>query len=334
MSGISCRPVSRPPVSVILAVVDEASTIDAVLISLSAQDYEGPVEIIVADGGSRDGTLDILEAHSAAAELVILDNPDRRQSPGLNRAAEAASGEILIRADGHSVYATDYIRRSVDALGTTEQVAVGGPMNPVATSPFGEAVAAAMGSRMTMPAQFHHAERAMTVDTVYLGAFRREAFLSLGGFRSFPSGAAEDADFYARWRLSGRTVLVDPTIHSMYTPRERPAPLIRQYFRYGQGKAEMLWANGRFPSSRPLAPALLVLGLVVTAIVAIAARIWWPLLVLLLVWAGWLAVAAVRSGGRPPAVFGAAALMQLSYGTGLLWGLGRGPWPVRKALQT
>jgi glycosyltransferase involved in cell wall biosynthesis len=325
--------VSRPPVSVILAVVDEASTIDAVIDSLSGQDYDGSVEIVVADGGSRDGTLDILRARAQRGGLVVIDNPGRRQSPGLNRAAETASGEILIRADGHTVYAPDYVRRSVEALGTSEQIAVGGPMNPVGTTPFGEAVASAMGSRMTMPARFHHAESTATVDTVYLGAFRRDPFLSLDGFRSFPSGAAEDADFYARWRRSGRTVIVDPDIRSTYTPRGRPGPLIRQYFSYGQGKAEMLWANGRFPSARPLAPALLMVGLLALGIVWLVSGIGWPLLALLAAWVTWLGIAALRSPRRRVGVFAVSALMQLSYGTGLLWGLGRGPWPVRNALE-
>lgn len=324
---------SRPPVSVILAVVDEASTIDAVLDSLAAQDYEGSIEVVVADGGSRDGTLDRLRAR-AGTGLVLIDNPQRRQSPGLNLAAQAASCDVLIRADGHTVYANDYVRCSVDALGGSEQVAVGGPMRPRGTTPFGKAVAAAMGSRMTMPARFHHAERPMRVDTVYLGAFRRRPFLALGGFRSFPSGAAEDADFYARWRQSGGVVIVDPAIRSTYTPRNRLRPLIAQYFRYGQGKAEMLWANGRFPSARPLAPALLVLGISGATLVAVLAQIWWPLAVLLLAWLGWLGVAALRSGTRPLAVVAAAATMQLSYGIGLVWGLGRGPWPVRKALRS
>ena len=121
-------------------------------------------------------------------------------------------------------------------------------MNPVGTNPFGRVVAAAMNSRLTMgPARFHHADRREEVDTVYLGAFPREDFLQLGGFRAFPSGAAEDADFYHRWNRTGRTVVVDPVIHSEYTPRQDPKALWNQYLRYGLGKSEMLWvmASGR-----------------------------------------------------------------------------------------
>jgi glycosyltransferase involved in cell wall biosynthesis len=43
-------------VSVILPVLNEAEHIDGVLDDLLGQDYDGPLEVIVADGGSTDGT--------------------------------------------------------------------------------------------------------------------------------------------------------------------------------------------------------------------------------------------------------------------------------------
>ena len=50
-------PPERPSVSVILAVLDEAEFIDGVISDLLAQDYDGPMQVIVADGGSTDGTI-------------------------------------------------------------------------------------------------------------------------------------------------------------------------------------------------------------------------------------------------------------------------------------
>ena len=51
--------------------------------------------------------------------LIVLHNPERRQAHGLNLAAERASGEILVRADGHTAFAPDYVRASVAALEET-----------------------------------------------------------------------------------------------------------------------------------------------------------------------------------------------------------------------
>jgi succinoglycan biosynthesis protein ExoA len=326
--------VPLPTASIILAVLDEAEGIDRVLDALTTQSYGGSMEFVVADGGSVDGTRERLDDRARAdTRIVVIDNPGRRQSPGLNTAAQHASGEFLIRADGHTVYDSDYVHNSVAALLETGVVAVGGRMNPVSNDGFGAAVAGAMNSPMVLPAQFHHAEERQHVDTVYLGAFRRSDFLDVGGFRSFPSGTSEDADLYARWRARGRTVLVDPSIRSQYEPRSSVKSLWKQYFRYGKGKAEMLWVNRQFPSPRPLAPALLALGLVALTLIGAVTGIWWPLATLAAAWLVWLSIIGLRSSVSTVGVMTAGAIMHLSYGLGLMWGLIRGPGPVRRALD-
>jgi glycosyltransferase involved in cell wall biosynthesis len=315
-----------PSVSVILAVLDEADFIDEVLADLLGQDYQGPLEFIVADGGSTDGTLDKLSAWATKDDrLVVISNPERRQAYGLNQAATRANGEVLVRADGHTSFAPDYVRASVEVLEATGG-AVGGRMSPVGRSSFGRAVASAMHSPLTMgPGRFHHAVAREEVDTVYLGAFRREQFEDLGGFRPFPSGSSEDADFYFRWRRQGGKVYIDPSIVSAYTPRDRPADLWRQYFRYGMGKAEMLWRNGSFPSWRPLAPLGLVFGLILLAVVAVVTGSWVPLLVLAGIWLLLLVWVALKADEPAARVLLAAAIMHIAYGLGGLWGLVRGP---------
>lgn len=322
-----------PSVSVILPVYNESDTIRSVIGSLLGQDYSGDVEIIVADGGSTDGTREILqELAEAASQINIIENPARRQSAGLNAAARVAGGGLLVRADGHTTYAPDYIRRCVEALAFGAD-ATGGTINPVGVDGFGGAVAAAMRSPLAIgTARFHHATTRQEADTVYLGAFPAAKFAAIGGFRAFPSGAAEDADFYYRWRRAGMTVLVDPTIVSSYRPRDTAGSLWRQYFRYGQGKAELLWANGQFPSWRPLAPLILALGLVATTGFAILSGNFWPLAILASVWVGVLLVAAFTVDGSSPRVPLAAGIMHLAYGAGLMWGLLRGPGPVRRFL--
>jgi succinoglycan biosynthesis protein ExoA len=318
-------PPDRPTVSVILPVLDEADFIDDVISDLLGQDYDGPMEVIVADGGSTDGTAEKLEEWVARDErVVVIPNPERRQAYGLNLAAEKATGEILVRADGHTRFAADYVRASVNVLEETGG-AVGGRMYPVGRSPFGRAVAAAMKSPLTMgPGRFHHSVTREEVDTVYLGAMRREQFEAMGGFRPFPSGTSEDADFYFRWRREGGKVFVDPSIVSEYAPRDDPRALWRQYLRYGMGKAEMLWRNGTLPSWRPLAPLGLVVGLLLLTLVGLVTQVWFPLLVLTGLWLPLLIWVALRSHGPAPGVFSAAAIMHVGYGVGVLWGLVRG----------
>lgn len=315
--------------SVLLPVLDEEAHIDACLASLAAQDYDGATEIVVADGGSQDATRARLDAwHARLDRLVVIDNPDRVQALGVNRAARIASGDILVRADAHTTYAPDYVACSVAALESTDAVAVGGLLRPEGTTPFGCAVAAAMRSPLAVgPGRFHHARRRGPADTVYLGAFRAEDFAALGGLRALPSGVAEDADLYYRWRRTGHLVLLDPAIRSIYRPRQTVRALWGQHIRYGRGKAEMLWVNRRLPSWRPLAPAALVTGLAVSALAAAGGRPK-PLGLLAGAWSGALGTVAASSA-RSPAAAGrvcvATAVMQLAYGLGFLRALAAGP---------
>jgi hypothetical protein len=329
-----CRPprylsgVNLPPVCVILPVLDEYDVIDACLGSLRAQDYRGEMAVAVADGGSVDGTLDRLERWQRDwAALAVIDNPHRVQSKGLWLAALSTDAEILVRADAHTTYAADFVRCSVEALLESGAVAAGGPMRPMAEGGFGAAVAQAMTHPLGVgPAPFHSGRSRAYVDTVYLGAFRRSDFLDAGGMRTLPSRVAEEADLYQRWRRSGRSVLLDPTIRSTYTPRDTPGALWRQFYRYGMGKADMLIINGQFPSPRPLAPLALVAALAAgTALLPLSA---WPLFGVLAMWIGVLAI-AMRFR---PATIVASMLMHLSYGIGLIRGLLRRPSAVRAAV--
>jgi succinoglycan biosynthesis protein ExoA len=325
-----------PSVTIVMPVLDEAAILDECLRSVADQDYAGEWTLIVADGGSTDGTRAILESwRERRPDWRVVDNPQRRQSPGVNRAVAIAQGEIVVRMDAHTLYAPDYVTRSVAALLDGEAVAVGGPMLVRGVGRFGRAVAAAMSSPLTTgPARFHRDGASGEVDTVYLGAFRRADFIEIGGLRSFPSGAGEDADLYHRWRRAGRRIVLDPRIRSEYRPRSTVGSLFRQHVRYGGAKAELLWVNAAWPSWRPLAPALLVVGLVGSGLLALVGGPAWPLAAVAGTWAVVLLAAAVRHPRLLPALLVAGAVMHLGYGLGLWWGLLRGPWRVRRALAS
>ncbi|MDX1448389.1 MAG: glycosyltransferase family 2 protein [Acidimicrobiia bacterium] len=315
----------HPSVAVVLPTFNEEAFIDSCLGSLAAQDYPGPVEVLVADGRSTDATRKLVERWSDRMNVRVVDNPQRVQSEGLWLAALATNAEILVRADAHTTYASDYVRRSVEVLDETNAAAVGGQMVPAAPSAFGRSVARVMRTPLGVgPAAFHHDGPRQEVDTVYLGAFRRQTFLDLGGMRTFPSRVAEDADFYWRMRRAGGRVVLDPTIRSVYRPRETWRRLARQFMNYGRGKADMLFVNGVWPSWRPLAPLLLVLGIVFGLLLG-AGGVWWPLLALV---GAWLLVLAIAARGRPLDLV-VAGTMHLAYGFGLLAGLFRSPARVR-----
>jgi cellulose synthase/poly-beta-1,6-N-acetylglucosamine synthase-like glycosyltransferase len=320
-----------PDVTVLLPLLNEVESIDLCLESLAAQDYPGPIEILIAEGGSTDGTRERLSEWVAKLpRLRVIDNPRRLQSHGLNLLAEQATGEIVIRADGHTTYAPDYVRRSVETLQRTGAVVVGGLMKPTGSDRFTRAVAAAMTSPWAIgTAKFRHATREMETEAVYLGAMRRSDFLTIGGIRTFPTGVAEDADFFFRLSKAGARVVLDPLIVSRYQPRTELGSLFRQFRRYGQGKAEMFWANGEFPSWRPLAPLALVMTLAAASVISLIGGTLLPLGVLVGAWLIGSLLVFLPHGPLTPVVAVMAAVMQVAYGLGLAWGLLRGPGPVR-----
>jgi glycosyltransferase involved in cell wall biosynthesis len=120
-----------PPntVSVIVPCYNEVKNIESFLESFLLQDLNGiDCEIIVAEGISQDGTRQVLEkCREKLPKLVIVDNPNRIVSTGLNAAIRKAGGEVIIRMDVHTEYASNYIRRCVSELERTSADNVGGP---------------------------------------------------------------------------------------------------------------------------------------------------------------------------------------------------------------
>ena len=312
-----------------MPVLNEAAGLGEVMESLRDQDYQGEWEIVAVDGGSADNTVATLVSWKEELEgLVVIPSADgpRNLTESLNLAAQQATGEIAVRADAHTVYESDYLRRNVEALAETGADLVGGLMRPEGSDPFGRAVASVMASPWVVgPAPYRGARRRRRADTVYLGAIQRRHLLELG-FRRFPSGVAEDADLAYRIRKKGGTVVLDPAIRSRYRPRSTPTKLWRQFYRYGKGKAEMLYANRELPSLRPLAPLGLMVILAASTLTGPTLGWWWPLA---LAPGGWIAYLAVVTGARPRPWL-AAAIVQLSNGLGILIGLISGPARVRR----
>ncbi|MXZ07650.1 MAG: glycosyltransferase family 2 protein [Acidimicrobiia bacterium] len=268
-----------PFVSVVMAVRDEAAYIEATLRAIFDQDYAGDLEVVVADGGSTDGTLDILEEWaSKERRLTVINNPEGVVGAGLNRAIEMSTGEVLVRCDGHAELPLDYVGRAVRTLRQTGVANVGGRQLPVGNSPVQKAIAAAMGYQMVVGnARFRRSKRAGPADTVYLGVFEREALDRVGGF---DPGLVRNQDYELNHRLrkAGEVVWFDPGLSVNYRPRSGLRALWRQYLDYGRWKRKMLAGNPGALAIRQLAAPALTLGLAGSIIGGLAGRAgWWIL---------------------------------------------------------
>lgn len=312
-----------PTVTVVLPTYQEREHIRDCLDTLLAQDYPGPLEVIVVDGGSTDGTREVVASEPG---VRLVDNPRVTAAAALNVGLAEMSGEILVRADAHSVYAPDYVRRNVEVLQETGAACVGGPMRPVGTTVFGRAVAAVTQSPFGVgPGRFHYEDRRTTVETVYLGCWRRSTLLDVDGWdETGLQWAAEDQELAYRIRRRGGQIVLDGSIRSFYFPRESVRSLARQYRNYGLAKASTLAKHGTLPYWRPVAPAGLVLAAVAGAV---AGRRRWQRVAVPVLHAVACAAVGLRLGGdrgvAPHRAFSVIELCHWSYGVGFWTGIAR-----------
>jgi succinoglycan biosynthesis protein ExoA len=315
---------SLPPVSVVMPAFQESRHIEEALRSLVQQDYPRIAEILVIDGGSTDGTREIVMAIGGKVRLI--DNPRRYVACAMNIGVRESRCEIIVRTDAHSHYEPDYVRRSVEALLSTNAAVVGGNMSPVGETKFGEAVALVTTSPLGIgPGKFHYSIRPQEVDTVYLGCFRKSTVEGVGGYDEINfARAGEDQELNFRIRRNGGKIWLDPNIRSTYRPRNTPGALFRQYHNYGLCKAGTWKKHGRLPHLRPLIPSVMVIG-VSTALLtsfltqrySLATTVLVTHLLVYVLASGWIARRRRRLYTR---VFGAIAVCHWSYGIGFIRG--------------
>ncbi len=322
-----------PKVSVIIPCYNEEATIGDTLSAIHGQTYpRAEMEVVVSDSMSTDQTRAVIEgfqrAHPEMAARVV-ENSARVIPAALNRAIEAARGEIIIRMDAHSKPYPDYVENCVRALEEGRGDNVGGvwEIRPGASGWVAEGIAAAAAHPFGAgDAAYRLKPEAGAVDTVPFGAFRKSLIDEVGAFdESLLSN--EDYEFNVRVRRAGKVVWLDPRIRSVYFARATFGALARQYWRYGYWKARML---RRYPDTlrlRQFLPPVFVASM----IFLLALSFWYPARALLaaecsayflLLFAAGIQQAAKR--GQPALALGfpiAVGTIHFSWGGALLWSL-------------
>ena len=262
-------PVER--ISVIAPMLNEGAHVEQFAVDLAAQDFAGELEILVADGGSADGSPELLEqaAHRAGLNLTVLENPARWASAGLNVCLRRASGDLIVRLDCHTRYPPDYLRRCAVAAEETGAWSVGGVFEAVGRTPMERAVACAYASPFGGVAWSRHLGDAkrVEVDLVYYGAFRPQVFERVGLYDE-AIAVTELEDFSLRVRQAGGRVVFDPSIRLFYTPRGSFRRLFVQYYRYGLWKVAVMRKHAQPLSGRSLVPFAFVASLACLGVAA------------------------------------------------------------------
>ena len=260
-----------PVVSVILPILNEELYLRDAVHSILSQDYQGTFEVVLAVGPSKDRTQEIAdELHVHDPRVIVVANPTGRTAAGLNAALAASHGSVIVRVDGHAQIPANYISIAVDLLATTGAVNVGGMMAAQGVSTFEKAVAGAMRSPLGVGAsRFHTGGEAGEVDTVYLGVFKKDALVAIGGFDERFT-RAQDWELNFRLRANGGTIYFDPRLEVTYRPRSSVAALAKQYFEYGRWRRVVSRRHKGTINYRYLAPPVAVAGFMASLLLGAA----------------------------------------------------------------
>ena len=258
----------EPTVSVIIPVRNEHRCVGALLKALVDQDCPSIVEVLVVDGLSDDGTREIIaEQCKMDSRFRLIDNPRRVVTHALNIGLAHATGDVIIRMDAHAEYAPDYLSKCLEVLAETGAGNVGGPAIPGSDgSLIGDVILAVHESPFGIgAAKFRQAGAEGWVDTVWPGAYRREALEAAGMHYVEELTRSEDIELNSRLRKAGWGIYLSPKIEAKYYPRKSIGALCRQNYGNGAAVIHTLKAGLGGVSVRHLIPFAFVLSLLLSA---------------------------------------------------------------------
>ncbi|MBI4301870.1 MAG: glycosyltransferase [Chloroflexi bacterium] len=217
-------------------VLNEEASIGALLDSILAQE-RSLQEVVIVDGGSRDGTVAIIQSYARNMPLRLLVEPGCNIARGRNLAIAAAQGDIIAVTDGGVRLSPQWLAHLVSALeeaATTSGVASGFFL-PDTRTPFERAMAAATLPSLAEidPHTFLPSSRSL--------AFHKEAWQRVGGYPEWLD-YCEDLIFDFRLRQAGFSFTFVPSAIAYFRPRSSLTAFFKQYYHYarGDGKAD-LW---------------------------------------------------------------------------------------------
>ncbi|MGV9453597.1 bifunctional polysaccharide deacetylase/glycosyltransferase family 2 protein [Streptomyces sp. NPDC003635] len=301
----SWGPTVTAPVSVIVPAYNEKECIANTLESLAKSTH--PIEIIVVDDGSTDGTSEI--ARGAAHELGMTNvRVIRQENAGkpaaLNNGVRSASHDIVVMMDGDTVFEPDTVRQLVQPFADPQVGAVAGN--------------AKVGNRDTIIGAWQHIEyvmgfnldrrmydllRCMPTIPGAIGAFRREAVLEVGGMSE--DTLAEDTDITIAMHRAGWRVVYQEHARAWTEAPGSLKQLWSQRYRWSYGTMQALWKHRKSLTDKGPSGRFGRVGMPLVVVFQIVTPVFAPLIDVFTVYSmifvdfraallAWLAVLAVQ----------------------------------------
>jgi len=252
-------------VTIITPCRNEINFIESFLDNISKQDlYNIDLELIVADGLSDDGTVELLRGKIYKKfKLIVIDNPERTTPCALNYCIRASSNDIIIRMDVHTEYSLDYISQCITVLNGTGADNVGGAWHAKGRGYLQTSIALAFQSPFSSGGAGSHSLRYEgEVDSVYLGCWKKSTLERIGFFDE-ELVRNQDDELNLRIKRLGGKIWQSPLIKSWYYPRASLSALFKQYMQYGYWKVRVIQKHKLPASFRHIVPGLFVSCLII-----------------------------------------------------------------------
>ncbi|MBM7442812.1 glycosyltransferase [Streptomyces sp. HB132] len=229
------------PVSVLVPAYNERECIEATVRSLVASDY--PIEVVVIDDGSTDGTADLVEAMWIPNVRVVRQR-NAGKPAALNNGIRKARYDIVVMMDGDTVFEPSTVRELVQPFADPRVGAVAGN--------------AKVGNRDSLIGAWQHIEYVMGFNLdrrMYdllgcmptipgaVGAFRREALDRVGGMSE--DTLAEDTDITMALHRDGWRVVYAENARAWTEAPESVQQLWSQRYRWSYGTMQAIWKHRR-----------------------------------------------------------------------------------------
>lgn len=247
--------------SVIIPTKNEKNHIENFIESILKQDTEKiAIVYIFIDGGSKDGTIEIIESYLEKHDnFVLINNPKGHTPVSLNIGIRATNSDYIMRLDAHSIYPENYISILYEQMKKDEYQNIGGRIITKGEKFFGKMHEVILESRFGVGnSAFRTSNKSGIVDTVPFGIYKRET-LDRIGYYDERLLRNQDLELNSRLRDSGYKIYLDSKLVITYFCKNKLLDILKQAYMNGFWNIILAKINVSALSIRHFIPLIFVL---------------------------------------------------------------------------
>lgn len=320
-------------VTVVIALKNESKYINGCLESLLNQTYnEKRYEILIYDGGSDDGTKEILDTiNNKNPQIKVYNNPKGMAAAGWNSGFRESKAKYVVMMGGHTQVAPDFIEKNLDILENENVCCTGGRVEAIGEDLKSQAIALAFNHPFGAgDARYRYSKKKCYVETVNYGMYRKSVVDSVPPINENIK-RGEDWEYNYKIVQKFGKMVYSPEIRSYYYSRSRFLKLWKRQYDAGKYKIDII---RKYPGSILMRHIIPFLFSFFTLLLPLAVLLGLNIDFLFLFWGLYLATnlsvsfyISLKNGFRFfPLLIWTFFIMQFAYGIGFLIGLIRLPF--------